>query len=124
MPIRLWPLAEPGVYAGEWRPPAAGMFNVSVVAGPLRGDAVVAADAGIAPGSAADPDGLALIAHASGGGVFPSDQSHALVAAMGTTYPARTVTRAVHPMRSAWWAMAFAGLLCAEWAVRRKRGLS
>ena len=70
VPIRLWPLAEPGVYAGEWRPPAAGTFSVSVVAGALRGDAVVTADAGISPGSAADPDGLALVARASGGRVF------------------------------------------------------
>jgi hypothetical protein len=123
VPIRLWPSAEPGVYVGEWRPPAAGTFDVSVIAGPLRGDALVTADAGAATGSAADPEGLALITRASGGRVFPSDQTQALADAMRTTYPAGTVTRAVHPMRSPWWAVAFAGLLCAEWAVRRKRGL-
>jgi hypothetical protein len=124
VPIRLWPTAEPGVYEGEWRAPAPGTFNVSVVAGLLRGDALVTADAAAAPGSGADPDGLALVTRASSGRVFPSDQSHALVEAMRTTYPARTVRRAVHPMRSAWWAVAFAGLLCCEWAVRRKGGLS
>jgi hypothetical protein len=43
---------------------------------------------------------------------------------MQTTYAARTVSRAVHPMRSPWWVVAFAGLLCAELAIRRKRGLS
>jgi hypothetical protein len=56
--------------------------------------------------------------------VFPSDQSQALADALRTTYPARTVTRAVHPMRSPWWVVAFAVLLCGEWAIRRKRGLS
>ena len=124
VPIRLWPSAEPGVYVGEWRPPAAGTFDVSVIAGPVRGDAMVTVDAGAATGSAADADALALLTRASGGRVFPSDQPHALADALRMTYPARTVTRAVHPMRSPWWAVAFAGLLCAEWAVRRKRGLS
>jgi hypothetical protein len=95
-----------------------------VTAGPLRGDAVLTADRGAAPGSAADAEGLALIARASGGRVFPSDQSPALVDAMKATYPPRTVTRTIHPMRSTWWAVAFAILLCGEWAIRRKHGLS
>jgi hypothetical protein len=123
VPIRLWPSAEPGVFVGEWRPATAGMFNVSVTAGSLRGDAVLMSDPGGAPGSAADPEGLALIARASGGRVFPSDQSSALVDAMKAAYPPRTVMRAIHLMRSTWWAVAFAILLCGEWAIRRKHGL-
>ena len=123
VPVRLWPV-DPGVYAGEWRPPVPGTFNVTVSAGPLRGDALVAADRGFAPGSAADPEALALIARASGGRVFPSDQSAALVDAMKATFSPRTVTRKIHPMRSTWWAVVFAILLTGEWAFRRKHGLS
>jgi hypothetical protein len=121
--VRLWPTAEPGVYVGEWRPAAPGVFNVSVIAGSLRGDAVVTADSGTSSGSSADPEGLALVTRASGGRVFPSDQPDALAEAMATAYPARTVRRPVHLMRSTWWVVAFAGLLCGEWAIRRKRGL-
>ena len=124
VPIRLWPSAEPGVYTGEWRPETAGVFNVSVVSGSLRGDGLVTVDASAASGSGADPDGLALVTRASGGRVFEAGQSQALVEAMQTAYAARTVSRAVHPMRSPWWVVAFAGLLCVEWAIRRKRGLS
>lgn len=124
LPIRLWPSVEPGVYAGEWRAPAAGTFNVAVVGGPLRGDAPVTADAAAVPGSAADPQALALVTRSSGGRLFSADQSQALVEAMRTTYPARSMPRAVHPMRSPWWVAAFAGVLCVEWAIRRKRGLA
>jgi hypothetical protein len=33
------------------------------------------------------------------------------------------VATTVHPMRSAWWIVPFAGLLCAEWMLRRRQGL-
>ena len=123
-PIRLWPTAEPGVYAGEWRAGAAGEYDVSVIAGELRGDArvTVASDA-LSP-SNADGEGLALAASASGGQVFPLHRAAALVDAMKDAYPARRVVRSSHPMRSPWWVVPFAGLLCAEWAIRRKRGLT
>lgn len=124
VPIRLWPSVEPGVFVGEWRPPTSGMFNVAVTAGPLRGDALLTAARGVAPGSAADPEALALITRASGGRVVPSDQLPELTDAMKATYPPRQVTRTIHPMRSTRWAVAFAFLLCVEWAIRRKHGLS
>ena len=122
-PIRLWPTAEPGVYAGEWRAGAAGEYNLSVIAGELRGDARVTVASDAVAASNADPEGLLLAASASGGQVFPIDRADALVEAMKVAYPARRIVRSSHPMRSPWWAVPFAGLLCVEWAIRRKRGL-
>ena len=118
--LRLWPTAEPGVYEGEWRPSIAGDYDVAVTAGPHRGDAAVTVAASGSP--AADPEGLALIARASGGRVFRADQATALVDGLKEAFPARAVTKTINPMRSPWWVVPFAGLLCVEWALRRKSG--
>jgi hypothetical protein len=123
LPLRLWPTAEPGVYEGEWRPPVAGDYNIAVTAGARRGDAAVTVSATVPHGSDADPEGLALAARSSGGRVFSADQAAGLVEGLEETFPARASRRAMKPMRSSWWVVPFAGLLCAEWAVRRRRGL-
>jgi hypothetical protein len=123
VPIRLWPTAEPGVYEGEWRPSAIGDYNIAATAGTRRGDAAATVAATVARGSTADPEGLALVARSSGGRVFPADRPAALVEAIKGAWPARPSTRTTRPMRSAWWVVPFAGLLCAEWALRRQRGL-
>ena len=121
--VRLWPTADPGVFEGEWRARRPGTYNVSVTAGELRGDVTIAVTADARHGSTADPEGLALVTSASGGRVFPHDQVPALVDAMQQAHPPRRSSRESHPMRSPWWVLPFAGLLCAEWAVRRKRGM-
>ena len=123
-PVRLWPTAEPGVYEGEWRPAVAGDYNVSVAAGDLQGDAAVIVAPGVSQGSAADRESLELAGRASGGRVFNASQSAALVDALRAAYPARRVTRPSHPMRSPWWVVPFALLLCVEWALRRRIGLA
>lgn len=122
VPVRLWPTAEPGVYEGTFRPSSADNYDVTVTTADRRGDGRVTASTSIARAPAVDPDGLARAAHASGGRVFRAAESAALVDAIARAYPARSVTRARHPMRSAWWVVPFAGLLCVEWAQRRRRG--
>lgn len=122
-PARLWPTAEPGVYEGEWRAGPAGLYNISVVAGELRGDAVIVVAADAVQGAPADAEALALVTAATGGQVFPATRVPALIDAMTAAHPPRRVVRAAHPMRSPWWLLPFAGLLAAEWAIRRKRGL-
>ena len=121
--IRLWPTAEPGAYEGQWRAPTTGRYDVAVSAGELGAHATVAVGTSVARGSQADSEGLALTAEGSGGGVFPAAELTALVEAMKRAHPPQTVVRGAHPMRSPWWLAPFAGLLCVEWAVRRKRGL-
>ena len=122
-PVRLWPTAEPGVYEGEWRAGPAGLYNISVVAGELRGDAVIVVAADAVQGAPADAEALALVTAATGGQVFPATRVPALIDAMTAAHPPRRVVRAAHPMRSPWWLLPFSGLLAAEWAIRRKRGL-
>jgi len=120
--IRLWPTAEPGVFAGEWRARAWGATNVTVTAGSLRGDAslTVSPDAALPRLSAEDLD---LAARATGGRAIPASREPELVAALKAAHPASRVTERMRIMRSPWWSLPFAALLCAEWALRRKRGL-
>ncbi len=120
--IRLWPTAEPGVFTGEWRARAWGTTNVTVMAGDLRADAVVrvASDAAALRWTTED---LELAARATGGRLLPASQPQALVDALKAAYPASRVTERRRIMRSAWWSVPFAALLCVEWAMRRKRGL-
>ena len=120
-PIRLWPTAEPGVFTGEWRARAWGAVNVSVMAGDSRGDVAltVAPDAASARLSSEDLD---LAARATGGRAIPASRAQDLVDAMKAAYPAARVTERRRIMRSAWWSVPFATLLCVEWALRRKRG--
>ena len=122
-PIRLWPTVEPGVFSGEWRVPREGTFNVSASAGSLRADAtmIAAADVETRPDAAATLD---LVARASGGRLFSAGRLDDMIKALHSSYPAVWMVRRLHPMRSPWWCVPFAVLLCGEWAFRRKHGLS
>jgi hypothetical protein len=121
--IRLWPTAEPGLFTGEWRAPSAGAFDITASAGALRGDATITVAADVLHPSPADSSRLALLARASGGELFPAARLADLTSALASAYPPQRAARASHPMRSAWWCVPFAALLCVEWAVRRRRGL-
>jgi hypothetical protein len=120
-PIRLWPSAEPGVFVGEWRAREWGATNVTVSAGDLRADAVVTVASDAATPHLTTED-LDLAARATGGRAMPVSQGQTLVEAMKAAYPASRVTERRRIMRSAWWSVPFAALLCVEWALRRKRG--
>ena len=94
---------------------------MTVIAGDLRSDAVVM----VAPDAAAPrltTGDLELAARATGGHVIPMSRTQELVDAMKAAYPASRVTERRRIMRSAWWSIPFAALLCVEWALRRKRG--
>ena len=112
------------MYEGEWRPASPGAYDIAVTAGEWRGDATATVTASVVHASAADSDALALAAGATGGRAFPVTDVSGLVAAMRDAHPPQRTVRAGRPMRSPWWMVPFAALLCVEWAVRRKRGLS
>jgi hypothetical protein len=120
VPLRLWPSAAPGRYEAEWRPPAAGDYAIDVSIGSLTGAAAITAHSSATARTGA-ADEAAVAARASGGGVFADEAS--LVQALASRFPPRMERRPVRPARSIWWAAAFAGLLCSEWALRRRRGL-
>ncbi len=118
--VRLWPGPEPGSYEGEWRPARAGRYALDVTVGAATASAIGdVADAAATP--PADEHAWDIAARGSGGGMFGDAAS--LVDALAARYPYVTVARPAHPMRTPWAAVAFAALLCAEWALRRRRGL-
>jgi hypothetical protein len=122
--VRLWPTTETGVFEGSFVAPGVGRYDVRVDT-----DAGTSADIPFVV-SAGDPltesdGGVALsgpIARATGGVVVTSENVEPLVEqlrALGRDM----VPTTRHPMRSLWCAMAFVGLLAAEWSIRRRHGL-
>lgn len=117
--IRLWPGGSPGRFTARIQAPRAGEYSVSV-SGPgatadvpllVTQDAVhVTADLSAAAAFAAQATGGAVVADAE---ELAARISAIEAAGVEVTYP----------MRSPWWILPFTGLLCAEWALRRRGGL-
>lgn len=120
-PVRLWPSSTAGEFEGTIDAPAAGKYDLRVSGGAAAvADAPVLVAAGArsrqlatAPSWLADVTG-GISAHASE--TRPLDD---LLRAM----PPSVVSVPVHPMRSPWWILPFAGALCVEWGLRRRKGL-
>lgn len=122
--VRLWPTAEPGVFSGRWHAAQAGTYDITASVNGSRADATLMAAADAAPSHPPASDALGLRARVSGGRAYTAARLDEMIAALKSSYPSAWVTRRLHPMRSAWWCVPFAALLCIEWAFRRKRGLS
>lgn len=123
--VRLWPTAEPGMFAGRARLVETGNFDLQVrTESGLTVDKQVSV-ASVArrptPTDATVNEELALIAQATGGVAVDSDltplEQHL------RSIPAGEIERTVHPWRSPLIVMAFVALLSSEWALRRRRGL-
>ena len=87
--------------------------------------ALISADRARTParGTTAERDRLQLISNATGGISATADDLSALIEHLrGLGRVTRGET--VHPSRSLWFVLAFVGLVCAEWALRRRRGLA
>jgi hypothetical protein len=119
--VRLWPVAEDGVFQGEVAAPAIGLYDARVTAGASTADTpiVVAHDVRYPP--AYGDDSLRLIAETTGGVVVDAADAAPLRTHL-RSLPRRDERRTLHPMRSAWWCLPFAAALCTEWAWRRYRG--
>jgi hypothetical protein len=121
-PIRVWPTAEPGLFAVRFdAPPRPGRYVISISSGAqaVQAPLVVGPDArGAAP---AAPGAITLLSLATGGVVARRGDLTALESHLDALR--RPVgTHTVHPARSAWWMAAFTLLLCAEWGIRRRGG--
>lgn len=122
-PMRLWPGTAAGEYAARLAAPASGRYDLRVdIEGHPRHDAVLVVDAGAAPPVRDRAAEMAFLAEATGGAVVPAEDLSRLVTAIGAM-PVTEQPRQLWPTRSAWWMLGFTSLLCAEWAVRRTRGL-
>jgi hypothetical protein len=124
-PIRLWPTAEAGAIEGRIAAPAEGRYDVQVASGQITADDVLitAADVRHAAGSAERQLDVAHAVAAATGGVAAAADDLSPLERMLTSLPSGEVTRTRHPARSPLSVAAFAVLLCAEWAIRRRRGL-
>ena len=121
-PLRFWPGTTATEYVARFAAPAAGRYNVRVdLEGLPRHDTMlVVTPDGARP--ATDRAGeLELLASMTGGQVFAGGDIARVTRAL-RALPAASESRAVHPTRSPWWMLAFTACLCAEWAIRRKRG--
>jgi hypothetical protein len=119
--IRLWPGSEPGLFEAEVRPGASGLHLIRVMSsgGGEASTMIAEAEEAVFP-RAAGLD-LADVPALSGGVAVRADDLDPLLAHLkGLPKPARPAV--VHPMRSPWWMVPFAGALCAEWAIRRRKG--
>jgi hypothetical protein len=120
--VRLWPTPEAGVFEGRASATATGRYSVRASSGALVAETPLLVATDVRHPPAAGAEGLEEIARATGGvAVSASDLTvlHEHLRSLPPRYAAVTS----RPARSAWWMAAFATALCAEWAVRRRRGL-
>lgn len=119
-PVRLWPLAEPGVFEGRLIPERQGSYRVDVIAGRAQGSAL-APEATTSVMTSGNDEDSSMVASATGGVVARADDLSPVVTHL-KSISRREASATVHPMRSAWWTLLFALVLCGEWALRRRRG--
>jgi hypothetical protein len=118
--IRLWPGTRPGAYEGRLRAPRDGSYTVaaSIEGASAEAPLLVASDV-VRPAR----DRSAALTHAAraSSGAVLSDPAE-LPGALASLEP-RAVEKTGRPMRSPWWVIPFALLLCTEWGLRRRSGL-
>jgi len=117
--IRLWPTAEPGVFAGTYSPLRPGSYYAhAITEGAQDAAAIVEVDLA---GGGGDDEEAALVASATGGAIATATDLTPVVTHLRSLRRAR-IERTLHPMRSGWWMLPFAAALCGEWGLRRRRG--
>lgn len=123
--VRLWPEAQPGVFAGTFTAPtAAGPYRLVVSSGAARTERSLLVDAAARPSSRDDHAFVAAFASSRGGFAVAESNLRELPVQLAAAFQAVSRVETWHPMRSAWWIMPFAILLGAEWWWRRRRGLA
>jgi len=120
--VRLWPLAEPGVFEGTVSAPDAGRYEARAsLAGDLTAGAPLLVAGGVRQPPEHDREAMDLVAAVTGGVVTDSSNLAPLESHL-RRLGRRDVPAERHPTRSVWWGVAFAAALCGEWALRRRGG--
>ena len=117
--IRLWPGARTGVFEATIAAPTVGLHTITAATEGSMADAIFRVDERVVHPHRVNPGAVTFAAAASGGAVVPDDRE--LVRRL-TAIASPQLDVEVHPMRSPWWIVPFAGCLCAEWFLRRRRG--
>ena len=117
--IRLWPGAAPGTFEGRTRAPRDGSYAITASVPGASADAPLLVADDVIHAAPRSSRAASFTAAATGGAVVTGIDD--LAAWLGSLTP-DSVERRTRPMRSPWWIVPFTGLLCAEWALRRKGG--
>ena len=121
VPVRLWPTAESGVFEGRFRASEPGRHVVEIAASGVTSSQPLIVASGARNSRPGSPEALRQLAIATGGVVVPaSDLSP--VERLLAEIPRPSIAKTLHPARSIGWALAFIGLLSAEWWLRRRQG--
>jgi hypothetical protein len=120
-PVRLWPGKAAGEYIARFAAPQPGMYVVQLTANGRTHDGVLAVRHNASTVLPDRAPALALLAKSSGGALMPSTDLEQMVEKL-RAMDRPVVERRVRPVRSAWWIVSFAGVLSAEWGLRRRRG--
>jgi hypothetical protein len=123
--VRLWPVAEDGAFEGTIEAPSPGTYDVQVTtdAG-AAGDDLLTVIAEARHPEVASNDGRDSLQLAAGamGGTAVDESDPAPLERQLRTLQGGTTPEKIRPTRSAWFAGTTIALLCAEWALRRRRG--
>jgi hypothetical protein len=131
--IRVWPAGAHGEFAGELPLSNSGSFTrgslgeggctIEAAIADRRVAGSIAVAATPAYGVQQTLAKLERRVMASGGVIGRAGEEAAIARALTTAPMSPPVTIEVHPMRSAWWLLPFAGCLSVEWWLRRRAGL-
>jgi hypothetical protein len=119
--VRLWPVAEPGVFEGDVVAPQAGTYDARASAAGSTADTPVIVAEGVRHPPTYDDEAMKVIAETSGGVIVDATDTAPLRRHL-RGLNRHDERRTLRPLRSAWWSLPFAAALCAEWALRRRRG--
>jgi hypothetical protein len=121
--FRLWPTTEPGAFEGRFRAEGPADYDVRVTAsGAGSGDTILRVRDHATRPTAGDTD-VESVARATGGVAVDARDLSLLVAHL-KGLPRDSRSNPMRPARSVWWVVAFVGLLCVEWGIRRRSGAS
>jgi hypothetical protein len=121
-PVRLWPLAETGSFEAQVRAASVGRYLVQVTTPDGASSDRALTVAGDARSSRPpDEEGLRLVASATGGVTASAGDLAPLVRYL-RGLPRGKSSQTIWPARSPWFILAFAMVLGAEWAIRRRAG--
>jgi hypothetical protein len=121
--IRLQPAGSAGVFRGELAIGDAAACEIEVVVNDAHTSGSMAVMRDARPAVPQTLAKLERLARRTGGVVTDDDTLAPIVDQLAAMPAPAPMMAPVHPMRSAWWLLPFAGGLSIEWWLRRRRGL-
>jgi hypothetical protein len=122
-PVRVWPSGALDEFTGEIAVTEAASCEIEAMAGDRTTAAVIAVADRPNRGVEATLAKLERASRAAGGVVVAAGEEDEIAKAIDDATAESSQIVSVHPMRSAWWIVPFAGFLSLEWWLRRRQGL-